>query len=44
LQPSQQIFGYARVSTRQQDLSGQVAEFMAAGAANVFREEGFGCQ
>jgi DNA invertase Pin-like site-specific DNA recombinase len=33
------IFGYARVSTREQDLSGQVAELMAAGAAKVFKEK-----
>jgi DNA invertase Pin-like site-specific DNA recombinase len=33
------IYGYARVSTREQDLSGQVAELMAAGAAKVFKEK-----
>src|SRR5262245_63094107 len=33
------VYGYARVSTRDQDLSGQVAELMAAGAAKVFKEK-----
>ena len=33
------VYGYARVSTREQDLSGQVAELMAAGAAKVFKEK-----
>jgi len=33
------IYGYARVSTREQDLSGQVAELMAAGAGKVFKEK-----
>lgn len=33
------LFGYARVSTRDQDLSGQVAELEAAGCTKVFREK-----
>src|SRR3954462_9015975 len=33
------MFGYARVSTRDQDLAGQVAELMAAGCAKVYREK-----
>jgi DNA invertase Pin-like site-specific DNA recombinase len=32
-------FGYARVSTRDQDLSGQVAELEAAGCAKAYREK-----
>jgi DNA invertase Pin-like site-specific DNA recombinase len=32
-------FGYARISTRDQDLAGQVAELTAAGCAKVFREK-----
>jgi DNA invertase Pin-like site-specific DNA recombinase len=30
---------YARVSTREQNLNGQVAELTAAGCAEVFREK-----
>jgi DNA invertase Pin-like site-specific DNA recombinase len=33
------VYGYARVSTRDQDLSGQEAELMAAGAAKTYREK-----
>src|SRR6266516_4157145 len=33
------LFGYARVSTRDQDLTAQDAELMAAGCAKVFREK-----
>jgi DNA invertase Pin-like site-specific DNA recombinase len=33
------IYGYARVSTRDQDLSAQTAELMAAGCAKVYREK-----
>ena len=33
------MYGYARVSTRDQDLAGQVAELTAAGCASVFREK-----
>jgi DNA invertase Pin-like site-specific DNA recombinase len=32
------LFGYARVSTRDQDLAAQDAELMAAGCAKVFKE------
>jgi DNA invertase Pin-like site-specific DNA recombinase len=37
-------YGYARVSTREQDLSGQVAELLAAGCAKVFREKASGAR
>jgi hypothetical protein len=33
------LFGYVRVSTRDQDLAAQDAELMAAGCAKVFREK-----
>jgi DNA invertase Pin-like site-specific DNA recombinase len=33
------FFGYARVSTRDQDLSSQVHELMGAGCAKVFKEK-----
>ena len=33
------MYGYARVSTRDQDLAAQDAELMAAGCAKVFREK-----
>ncbi len=33
------MFGYARVSTRDQDLTAQDAELMAAGCAKVFKEK-----
>jgi DNA invertase Pin-like site-specific DNA recombinase len=33
------LYGYARVSTREQDLSAQDAELMAAGCAKVYREK-----
>ena len=33
------LYGYARVSTRDQDLAGQVAELNAAGCARVYREK-----
>ena len=33
------LYGYARVSTRDQDLAAQDAELMAAGCAKVFREK-----
>jgi DNA invertase Pin-like site-specific DNA recombinase len=33
------MFGYARVSTRDQNLAGQVAELTAAGCAKVYREK-----
>jgi DNA invertase Pin-like site-specific DNA recombinase len=33
------LYGYARVSTRDQDLAGQVAELTAVGCATVYREK-----
>ncbi len=36
--------GYARVSTRDQDLSAQIAELTAAGCVKVFREKGSGAK
>ena len=36
--------GYARVSTREQDLTGQVAELTAAGCAKVYREKASGAR
>jgi DNA invertase Pin-like site-specific DNA recombinase len=37
-------FGYARVSTRDQDLAGQVAELQAAGCGNIYREKASGAK
>jgi DNA invertase Pin-like site-specific DNA recombinase len=36
--------GYARVSTREQDLSGQIAELKAVGCAKVYREKASGAR
>src|SRR5262249_16736350 len=33
------LYGYARVSTRDQDLAAQEAELVAAGCAKVFKEK-----
>ena len=33
------VYGYARVSSHDQDLSAQEAELMGAGAAKVFKEK-----
>ena len=38
------LYGYARVSTREQDLSSQDAELRAAGCAKVFREKASGAK
>jgi DNA invertase Pin-like site-specific DNA recombinase len=38
------IYGYARVSTREQDLSGQIAELEAAGCGKVYREKESGAK
>jgi DNA invertase Pin-like site-specific DNA recombinase len=38
------IFGYARVSTRGQDVAAQVAELMTAGCAKVYREKASGAK
>jgi DNA invertase Pin-like site-specific DNA recombinase len=37
-------YGYARVSTREQDLSGQVAELRAVGCDKVFKEKASGAR
>ena len=36
--------GYARVSTRDQDLAAQIAELTAAGCAKVFKEKASGAR
>src|SRR5262245_59470177 len=38
------MYGYARVSTRDQDLTAQDAELMAAGCAKVFKEKASGAK
>jgi len=37
-------FGYARVSTRDQDLAGQIADLQAAGRGNIFKEKASGAK
>src|SRR5262245_34939500 len=37
-------FGYARVSTRDQDLAGQIADLQAAGCGNIYREKASGAK
>ena len=38
------MFGYARVSTRDHDFNAQVAELMAAGCAEIYREKASGAK
>jgi DNA invertase Pin-like site-specific DNA recombinase len=38
------LYGYARVSTKDQDLSAQIAELTAAGCAKVYREKESGAK
>jgi DNA invertase Pin-like site-specific DNA recombinase len=38
------MFGYARVSTRDQDFAGQVSELTGAGCAKVYREKASGAK
>jgi DNA invertase Pin-like site-specific DNA recombinase len=37
-------FGYARVSTRDQDLASQIAELQAAGCGNIYKEKASGAK
>src|SRR5262249_31394310 len=38
------IFGYARVSTRAQNVAGQIAELQAAGCGNIYKEKASGAK
>jgi DNA invertase Pin-like site-specific DNA recombinase len=38
------IYGYARISTRDQDLAGQITELQATGCGNIFKEKSSGAR
>jgi len=38
------VYGYARVSTRDQDLAGQITELQATGCGNIFKEKSSGAR